>query len=118
MTSMPNKDQKQSGRFSGVVAPMITPCKQQGEIDPAAATRYASALAAHGCDGIFVISSTGGMPFMDEEDRVALIAAARTGVPKDKTLYAGISGMGLKQTLRYARQARENGADAAVVMAP
>ena len=106
------------GRFAGVVAPMITPCKAPGEIDYGAIARCARELSARGCDGLFVISSTGGMPFLDEEDRQRIIDTTRQACPADKTLYAGISGMGVKQTLRYASQAKAEGADAAVVMAP
>jgi 4-hydroxy-tetrahydrodipicolinate synthase len=67
---------------------------------------------------LFVISSTGGMPFLDEDDRRAIIATTRKACPSSKTLYAGISGTGVKQTLRYAKHAQAEGADAAVVMAP
>jgi 4-hydroxy-tetrahydrodipicolinate synthase len=107
-----------NSRFAGVTVPLITPCTESGEIDYPAIRHCASELTTHGCDGIFVISSTGGMPFIDESDRVKMIAAARQGCPKHKTLYAGISGMGLSQTLRFAKQAAEEGADAAVVMSP
>ena len=58
------------------------------------------------------------MPFLDDEDRQRIVDTARQACPSDKTLYAGISGMGVKQTLRYASQAKAEGADAAVVMAP
>lgn len=105
-------------RFAGVTVAMMTPCTAAGEIDYAALRRCASEAAARGCDGIFVVSSTGGLPFLDEPDRVKTITAAREGCPRDKTLYAGISGMGLRQTLRYAKQAAAEGADAAVVMSP
>jgi 4-hydroxy-tetrahydrodipicolinate synthase len=105
-------------RFKGVTAAMITPCTASGEIDYPATRRCTAEATARGCDGIFVVSSTGGMPFLDEPDRLKIIAAAREGCPPHKTLYAGISGMGLSQTLRYARQAAEQGADAAVVMSP
>jgi 4-hydroxy-tetrahydrodipicolinate synthase len=108
----------ENSRFAGVIAPMITPCKNTGEIDFAAISRCAAELSKRGCDGVFVISSTGGMPFLDEEDRQRIVETARQSWPSEKTLYAGISGMGVKQTLRYAKQAKAEGADAAVLMAP
>lgn len=106
------------GRFAGVIAPMITPCKGEGEIDLAAIARCTQELTSRGCDGLFVISSTGGMPFLDDDDRRRIVDTARQACPSDKTLYAGISGTGVKQTLRYAKEAKAEGADAAVVMAP
>ncbi len=107
-----------NNRYAGVTAPMITPCTDAGEIDYAAIERIASELTHRGCDGVFVVSSTGGMPFLDDSDRARMIASARAGCPREKVLYAGISGMGVRQTLRFARQAADEGADAAVVMAP
>src|SRR5690349_671147 len=87
-------------RFAGVTVAMITPCTATGEIDYPGLRRCVAEAAARGCDGIFVVSSTGGMPFLDEPDRIRIIATAREGCPQNKTLYAGISGMGLTQTLR------------------
>ena len=81
-------------------------------------TQYAAELCARGCDGLFVAASTGELPLLDQDERRALIAAARAGCPRDKTLYAGVSGMGVKQSIRYARDAAAEGADAAVIMAP
>jgi len=105
-------------RYAGVTVAAITPCTAEGGIDFAAVRRCTAEAASRGCDGIFVVSSTGGMPFLDEADRLNIIAAAREGCPRDKTLYAGISGMGLAQTLRYANRAAAEGVDAAVVMSP
>lgn len=106
-------------RYAGVIAAMITPCRAPGEIDPAAATRLAGILASHGCDGIFVVSSTGESVLLDDDERQSLIAAARLGCPADKSvLYAGVSGFGIKQMVRQTVTAAAEGADVAVVMAP
>jgi 4-hydroxy-tetrahydrodipicolinate synthase len=104
--------------FHGVVAVAVTPCRQPGEIDPPAMARLCRALGDHGCHGLFVAGSTGEMPLLDEDDRRRLVAAAREGVEPDIVLYAGISGTGLKQTIRYARHAAAEGADVGVLMAP
>jgi len=105
-------------RFAGVTVAMITPCTSDGAIDYPAVRRCTAEVTSGGCDGVFVVSSTGGMPFLDETDRLKIITAAREGCPREKTLYAGISGMGVVQTLRYAKQAAAQGDDAAVVMSP
>ncbi len=105
-------------RFGGVVVAIITPCFSSGEVDPPAMQRLCRILADRGCHGIFVVGSTGEMPFLDEDDRRSLTVAARQGLGADATLYVGVSGLGLKQTIRYAKNAAEDGADVAVVMAP
>jgi dihydrodipicolinate synthase/N-acetylneuraminate lyase len=73
---------------------------------------------AEGCDGLFIAASTGESVFLDEDDRRLLFVAARNAVPDTTTIYAGVSGFGRKQSVRYAENAARDGADVAVVMAP
>jgi 4-hydroxy-tetrahydrodipicolinate synthase len=105
-------------RFGGVIAAMITPCREAGIVDPLATRRLADILIEHGCDGLFVAGSTGELPLLDEGDRRTVIAAACEGASEKATVYAGVSGTGLKQTIQYARNAAADGAHVAVVMAP
>ena len=100
------------------MAAAITPCSAPGVVDAIAMKRLAAFLTEHGCDGLFVAGSTGELPLLDEDDRRAIIAAACEGVGETATIYAGVSGTGLKQTLRYAKNAAADGAQVAVVMAP
>jgi 4-hydroxy-tetrahydrodipicolinate synthase len=97
---------------------MITPCRAPGVIDTEATATLARELTARGCQGLFVPSSTGELAMLDDTDRRRLVAAARRGVGQDRLIYAGVSGMGLKQTQRYANEAAEAGADVALAMAP
>src|SRR5690606_7499791 len=66
----------------------------------------------------FVAASTGELVLLDEDQRRTITSAAREGVASRSLVYAGVSGHGLKQTLRYARNAAADGADVAVAMAP
>jgi dihydrodipicolinate synthase/N-acetylneuraminate lyase len=88
-------------RYGGVVVAVIAPCLPTGEVDPPAMRRLCGILAD-----------------LDEDDRRALTVAAREGLGGRATLYVGTSGFGLKQTIRYAKNAAEDGADVAVIMAP
>ncbi|MBN2581258.1 MAG: dihydrodipicolinate synthase family protein [Pirellulales bacterium] len=102
-----------------MVVAIIAPCLPSGEVDPPAMRRLCRILAHQGCHGIFVVGSTGEMPYLDEDDRRALTAAAREGLEETETiLYVGTSGLGLKQTIRYTQNAAQDGADVAVIMAP
>jgi 4-hydroxy-tetrahydrodipicolinate synthase len=105
-------------RFGGVVAAAITPCSAVGVVDPPALTRLCRILIDQGCDGVLVLGSSGELPMLDEDDRRELTAAASEGVGPAATLYAGVTGFGLKQTIRHAENAAADGADAAVVMVP
>jgi len=101
----------------GVVPAVITPCKSPGQIDRGAMARLCKTFSQQKCRGVFVIGSTGEMFLLDEDDRRALTEAAREGAG-DAMVYAGISGTGLKQVIRYARYAAADGADVAVFMVP
>ena len=105
-------------QYGGVVVAIVAPCLPSGKVDPPAMRRLCRILAEQGCHGVFVIGSTGEMPFLDEDDRRALTVAAREGLGNDATLYVGTSGLGLKQTIRYAQNAAADGADVAEIMAP
>lgn len=101
-----------------ILAAMATPCRAPGEVDAAGVQRLGRELLRHGCDALFVCGSTGELPFLDEADRREIVRAARAACPSATPLFAGVSGTGLKQIVRYARLAAEDGADVAVVMAP
>jgi len=105
-------------RYSGVIAAVVTPCASPGKIDAQSFSRLCRILVAEGCDGLFAAASTGESTFLDEDDRRVLVSAARGAVPESTTIYAGVTGMGLKQSIRYAANAAQDGADVAVVMAP
>jgi dihydrodipicolinate synthase/N-acetylneuraminate lyase len=107
-----------SQRFAGIVAAVVTPCKSAGMVDPEALAHLCRQLVAHGCDGLFIAASTGEAALLDEDDRRSLTVAARNAVCASTAIYTGVSGMGLKQTIRFAKHAAQDGADAAVVMAP
>ncbi|MDA3926473.1 MAG: dihydrodipicolinate synthase family protein [Kiritimatiellae bacterium] len=105
-------------RYTGVIPAMITPCRATGEPDPAGMTNLARTLVKAGCHGLFAIGSTGELPFLDEDQRREIVAAAREGADKETILYAGVSGTGVKQVIRYAANAAQDGADVAIAMAP
>lgn len=110
-----NKAEK---KYNGVVVAMPTPCSRPCEADPAQMKRLCRFLEDSKCDGLFVLSSTGELAMLDEDDRRKLVSAAREECCDDTVLYAGVSGMGLKQSIRHAVNAARDGADVAIVMAP
>ena len=75
-------------------------------------------LVARGCDGLFVLGSTGEAPLLDESQRRQLTVAARAGAGADGYLFIGASGLGKRQSIQFAKNAAADGADSAVVMAP
>jgi 4-hydroxy-tetrahydrodipicolinate synthase len=107
-----------SPRLGGVVAAAITPCSRPGDIDHEAAARLYKHLAANGCDGLFVVSSTGEATVLGDDERRALIATACEAAGDRATIFAGVSTTGVRQTLRQTAAAAAEGADVAVAMSP
>lgn len=115
---MPEHTEKKINRYAGVIPAMITPCRATQEPDIPGVKALADTLIKKGCHGLFVVGSTGELPFLEEGQRREIVKAAREGAGDEAVLYAGISAMGIKQMLRYAYNAAEDGADVAVAMAP
>ncbi|EAQ78569.1 dihydrodipicolinate synthase [Blastopirellula marina DSM 3645] len=97
---------------------MVTPCKEPGEVDPSAMRRLAELVSSQGCDGLFVLGSTGEMILLDESDRRAIVTAAAEGAAGAAAVMVGVGGYGVKQAIRFARFAQQDGADYAIAMAP
>ena len=104
--------------FAGVIPAMVTPCSRQGEPDADMIERLSGILSERGCQGLFVLSSTGELPLLDEGQRRTLVKAARKGALPGTLIYAGVSGFGVRETIRNIHNAEKDGADAAVIMAP
>ena len=107
-----------ASNYRGVIPAMITPCKAPGVPDMEGMKHLARILVEKGCHGLFVLGSTGELPFLDESQRREMVIAAREGAGEKAKIYAGISGTGIKQVIGYANNAARDGADVAIAMAP
>jgi 4-hydroxy-tetrahydrodipicolinate synthase len=99
-----------------VIAAALTPCLEKGIADPGAMRHLTRFLAARGCDGIFVVSSTGEAALLDEGTRRQLTVAAKEGA--EAQIWVGASGLGAEHTVRLCKAAACDGADGVIIMAP
>lgn len=101
----------------GVLLPLTTPFAGEA-VDTA---RLADAIAryeAHGLAGYLLLGSTGEAALLDEDEKVAVLAAARTAIPAARTMLAGVGAESTGATIRLARKATDAGADALLVLTP
>jgi 4-hydroxy-2-oxoglutarate aldolase len=106
-------------RLEGILAPVTTPFLAGSEdLDLAGFTANLRAHIADGLDGIVIAGSTGEAALLSEEERSALVRAAREVVPSDKWLVVGTGAESARQCLERCRAAKEAGADAVLVVAP
>lgn len=104
--------------LGGILAPVTTPFGASGEIDAGAFRENVAAHLAAGLDGIVIAGSTGEAPLLEAEERAALVGIARSLVPADRWLLAGVGAESTRETVHRARVAAERGADAVLVVAP
>jgi 4-hydroxy-2-oxoglutarate aldolase len=105
--------------ISGVHVPLTTPFDPvTGDVDPVALRANIRAMMEQGIAGVVVGGSTGEAVFLDETERSTLLAAARAVVPEDRLLFAGVGAESTRATVRMAKTAADEGADAALVMPP
>ena len=104
--------------LQGLLAPVTTPFGAHGEIDAGAFRENLVAHLAAGLDGIVIAGTTGEAPLLEAEERGALVGVARSLVPADRWLIAGVGAESTRETLHRARVAADRGADAVLVVAP
>jgi 4-hydroxy-2-oxoglutarate aldolase len=102
----------------GILAPVTTPFRPNGELDRAGFERNIRAHLASGLSGIVVTGSTGEAPLLDNTERETLVELARNVVPGDRPLIAGVGAESTRMTLQLANRAATRGADALLVIAP
>ena len=105
-------------QLNGVLAPVVTTFRADGELDlPAFRTNIRAHLAA-GLNGVVLCGSTGENPLVNDVERCTLIEAARAEVPKEKWLIVATGAESTRQTLSRTADAARLGADAALVVSP
>jgi len=105
-------------QLGGLMVPATSSFTASGEIDRAAFQRNLDAHLAYGMDGVLVGGSSGESALLENDDRRLLLALARERVPQDKWLIAGIGSESTRLTIQRAKDAKEAGANAVLVISP
>jgi 4-hydroxy-tetrahydrodipicolinate synthase len=101
----------------GVFPPLVTPFREDGGLDLAAFERNLAFYAEADLAGCLVLGSNGEAGSLDPDEKVALIRAARKGVP-GRTLLVGTGLDSTRATIELTRRSADLGADAALVLTP
>jgi len=104
--------------LNGILAPLVTPFQDSGELDLEGFGRNIRAHLAAGCIGVVVTGSTGEAALLDDTERNALVERARAEVGSDRMLIIGTGSESTRLTIARSRAAAERGADAVLVVAP
>jgi len=101
----------------GILPPLVTPFLPDGALDLPSFEANLAIYAGHDLSGYLVLGSNGEAASLEEDEKLALIRAARRGAGS-RLLMAGTGLESTRATVAFTRKAAEAGADAALVLTP
>ena len=105
-------------RIQGVVPPVPTPITSAGQIDESGIHRIMDHLVRGGCDGAFILGSTGELASLPQSHREAMIRMSVKAAAGRIPVLVGIADTCREDTLSLASFASDQGCDALVLNAP
>ena len=103
--------------FTGIIPPVPTPFKQNGDLDTDSLQKLIAQLGPH-VDGFLILGSNGEVPYLEEFERLQVLEAARQAIPAGKPMIVGAGAESTRLTIERTRVAAQVGGDATLVIAP
>jgi 4-hydroxy-tetrahydrodipicolinate synthase len=107
-----------SVELNGIFVPNVTPFTGQGNIDYEKLGDLVGFWLDSGVSGIVVNASTGEAPLLSREERIELIGYVKDWMGGKGRIIAGTGAIGTRETIELTRDAKEAGAEAALVAPP
>lgn len=104
--------------FNGSIVALVTPMKNNGEIDMSALEQLIDWHLAEGTHGIFVVGTTGEAPTLSLDEQLMVIRHTVNQVAERIPVIAGTGSNCTKSTIEYTTKAMEAGADACLLVVP
>ncbi len=105
-------------KLGRLITAMVTPFKDNGEIDLDKAQELAKFLVDNGSDGIVAHGTTGESPTLTHEEEYELYKAVKQAVGDRASVIAGTGSNSTATTIRSTQKAQEIGVDAALLVVP
>ena len=103
--------------LQGVIPPVVTPFADE-ELDLEAFRANIARWDQTGLSGYLVLGSNGENVFLDDGEKLDLVAACRETAAADKIVMAGTGCESTRATVRLTARAADAGADCALVITP
>jgi 4-hydroxy-tetrahydrodipicolinate synthase len=110
----PRENMVEKDAFNGLIPAVVTPMKDDLEVDVDAFDDYMRWIVDQGIVGLAVNVDTGEGPTLSPEERVTLLEVARDRLGSG-VLVAGLTAASTRQAVEEAKMAREAGADVMLV---
>ncbi|MCL2479403.1 MAG: 4-hydroxy-tetrahydrodipicolinate synthase [Treponema sp.] len=105
-------------KLQGAFTALITPMKDTGEVDYDGYGNLIEFQIREGIDGILVLGTTGETPTLGEDEEKKLIKIAAKKIKGRVPLIVGAGSNSTMHMEKYVAQAKDLGADAALVVTP
>ncbi|MDP5226528.1 MULTISPECIES: dihydrodipicolinate synthase family protein [Arthrobacter] len=104
--------------WRGVHVATTLPFNDDLSVDFDSYAEHVAFLAAAGCDGVAPNGSLGEYQTLSDEERARVITTAIEAAPEGFTVMAGVGAYGGLQSLRWAEQAAQAGAQSVLALPP
>jgi 4-hydroxy-tetrahydrodipicolinate synthase len=104
--------------FRGAFTALITPMKENGDVDYDGFRKLINFQLGQGIDGLVPLGTTGETPTLDEDEEEKLIRIALDEVKGNVPVIVGAGSNDTKHMVMYVKRTKDMGADAALVVTP
>lgn len=106
-------------KYGRILVPMVTPFKENQEVDYAAAVQVANKLIDNNyADSLILTGTTGEFFTMTAEERIGLFKVVKDAVGGRLPVIAGVGCASTRETVQLARAAEDLGYELTMVVAP
>jgi len=104
--------------LKGAITALITPMKENGDVDYDAFRRLVNFQLEQGIDGIVPLGTTGETPTLEDDEEEKLIRIAVDEAKGKVPVIIGAGSNSTKHMVMYTKRAKDMGADMAMVVTP
>jgi len=105
-------------KLEGILVPHVTPFTREGDLDEKALRTCVRYWIEGGVSGLVPCGSNGEAPYLSREERKKIIETVVDEADGKVNVVAGTGSMSTKETILFTRDAKDLGADAALVVTP
>ena len=104
--------------LNGIFVPHVTPFTREGELDLKALRACARFWLESVVSGLVPCGSNGEAPYLSRQERIKVIETVVDEVNGKIPVVAGTGSMSTKETITFTKDAKDLGADAALIVTP
>lgn len=105
-------------QIKGVIPPMITPFKENGDVDYDKHVQNMERWNQDELAGYLVLGSNSETAYLNESEKIKLVELTVKHAKKDRIVLAGTGVESVKETIAFTNKAADLGVEAALVLTP